>query len=372
MPYSGVNDTNLPTNVRKLSEKLRRQWLHVYNSVRSRGYSDGEAIHRANGVIANSKAEGDMDKEIKIAEFTDYEIKSDGDDAGIVEGYASVFGHRDHSKDLVISGAFTKTLAEREKHVVYLPSHDYSVHVKDIPAVPLSIREDAKGLHTTTKFFLNTQAGKDSFEVLKAYQKAGRPLGMSFTFKADDYENTKEGRNLKAVSLFEYGHTALPMHDMARTMSVKSDADIEAEMKKAYSNSMIHTTEVDHPHNHGDMIHSHSHSHEMKDGYYYSSRHEGHDHTEEQMKSLVKDESLSSNDDLIEKKSFIEVVSGAEFKALQDELEAKLGRKLSESSVTQVKSALETLQKLLEQPEDDNDADKTKREIDAYLATIKL
>lgn len=369
MPYSGPDDTNLPSNVRKLSSNQRRRWLHVYNSVRARGYSDGEAIHRANGVLANSKAKGseDMDKETKIAEFTDYEIKSEGEDAGIVEGYASVFGHRDHSKDLVMSGAFTKTLNEREKHVVYLPSHDYSVHIKDIPAVPLKIREDSKGLHTTTKFFLNTQAGKESFEVLKAYQKAGRPLGMSFTFKADDYENTKEGRNLKAVSLFEYGHTALPMHDMARTMSVKSDD----ETKQAYGNNMIHTTEVDHPHNHGDMIHSHAHSHEMKDGYYYNSRHEGHDHTEEQMKSLIKDESITI-DPSIEKKSFIEVVSGADFKALQDELEAKIGRKLSESSATQVKSALEALQKLLGEPENIDEVDTVSREIEAILAKIKL
>lgn len=308
-----------------------------------------------------------MDRETKVAEFTDYEIKSEGDDAGIVEGYASVFGHRDHSKDLVMSGAFSKTLAEREKHVVYLPSHDYSAHMKDIPAVPLSVREDSKGLHTITKFFLNTQAGRESFEVLKGYQKAGRPFGMSFTFKADDFENTKEGRNLKAVSLFEYGHTALPMHDMARTMSVKSDE----EKKESYSNNMIHTTEVDHPHNHGDMIHSHGHIHEMKDGYYYSARHEGHDHTEEQMKSLVKDESIST-DSLVERKSFIEVVSGAEFKTLQEELESKLGRALSESSITQVKSALETLQKLLEQPDSNDNEDVTSREIEAILARIKL
>lgn len=370
MPYSGVNDPSLPSNVRKLSEKQRRQWLHVYNSVRARGYSDGEAIHRANGVIANSKAESseDMDKETKIAEFTEYEIKADGEDAGIVDGYASVFNHRDHSKDRVLPGAFTKTLAEREKHVVYLPSHDYSVHIKDIPAVPLSIREDSKGLHTVTKFFLNTQAGKESFEVLKAYQKAGRPLGMSFTFKADDYENTKDGRDLKAVSLFEYGHTALPMHDMARTMSVKSD-DVDA--KTAYGNNMIHTTEVDHPHNHGDMIHSHAHVHEMKDGYYYNSRHEGHDHTEEQMKSLIKDPNASSDDNKVEVKTIIEVVGGAKFETLQEELEAKIGRKLNDTSILQVKNALETLQRLLEQPDDD-DVDMTRREIDAILATIRI
>lgn len=51
MPYSGPNDSSLPSNVLRLSPTRRRQWLHVYESEKARGASDGEAIRRANGVI---------------------------------------------------------------------------------------------------------------------------------------------------------------------------------------------------------------------------------------------------------------------------------------------------------------------------------
>ena len=449
MPYSGSSDPSLPSNVLKLPEKRRRQWLHVYNSVRNSGLSDGEAIHRANGVIANSKSETldgfielieqetkDMsDKETAYAPFVDYEVKADGD-AGIVEGYASVFNTRDHSKDMVLPGAFTKTLSERGQHIVYIPSHDYRIHVKDIPAVPLEVREDNKGLYTKTQFFLNTAAGRDSFAVIKAYQAAKRPLGMSYTFKAQDYKNESDGRTLKAVDLFEYGHTALPMLDAARTISAKADNELQL---KADGQYMMHSEEVDHAHAHGDTIHSHSHKHEANGEYYY--RGHTHDHTAEQLKSIGFDhESYEkyletrgySEDDLKEMaksgvayydntwpikdeqdlqaainawnlkpeanikshiinrarainkyelipntwKSFLLDLTEAKAESLVSDFEDKIGRRLSEDSQKKIKAALETLNELLgpvNEANDDEDEDaKMQREIETLLASIEL
>lgn len=65
MPYSGVNDTSLPANVKRLSTIRRRQWLEAYNSGKGRSMSDGDAIHMANGVIkkqmGHSMAKGGHD-----------------------------------------------------------------------------------------------------------------------------------------------------------------------------------------------------------------------------------------------------------------------------------------------------------------------
>jgi HK97 family phage prohead protease len=396
MPYSGPSDPNLPANILKLSTVRRRQWLHVYNSARDKGHSDGDAIHMANGVVNDSSkgansattidnafldfvekdSKGMSDKETKIAEFAEFEIKSEGEDAGIVEGYASVFGFRDHSKDQVMTGAFTKTLLEREKKVVYIPSHDYGVHIKDIPAVPLSIREDAKGLHTVTKFILGTQAGKESFEVLKQYQKAGRPLGMSFTFKADDFENTKDGRNLKAVSLFEYGHTALPMHDMARTTNVKSDSQYETyakyiELKKQYTKEQLDEM-VKNGESRTDS------SYPIKDvedltevvKFVTDIGTDDKNHIIKRAKALNKIDVLPNDWNVT---SIITNINAAKFEALTEEVEEKIGRKLSEANSTRIKQALETLQQLLEQPDEkEDDTSKSRRDIDALLAKITL
>jgi len=451
MPYSSADDTSLPSNVRKLSAVRRRQWISVYNSARARGLDEGRAITMANGVVKNEKSintlegflrvlEGlkyDMDdKETKIAPFIDYEAKADGE-SGIVEGYASVFGARDYGRDMVHQGAFSKTLAERGDRIIYLPSHDYKVHVKDIPAVPVSVTEDSKGLHTVTKFLLNTTAGRESFAVIKAYQEAGRPVGLSYTFKprSGGSKMTKDGRDLTDLDLYEYGHTALPMLDLARTTSAKAD-----------SNSAMHSEEVDHAHNHGDMIHSHSHTHksDSEHSMYYASRHDYHDHSADQLKSLTF--ILDSDENKYDKsarekmatdgvamadgsfpvvdendlKSFVEAISGSdslvtdvddirrhlkrrataldiknvipddwtvtfsvsELKAddLLAEFEQKMGRKLSEEDSKKLRDALESVQTLLGQTEevsvsaegDDADTKAKKEELERYLASIDV
>lgn len=51
MPYSGENDTSLPSNVRRQSPRVRRMWIHAYDSARNRGMDEGAAMQLANGVI---------------------------------------------------------------------------------------------------------------------------------------------------------------------------------------------------------------------------------------------------------------------------------------------------------------------------------
>lgn len=401
MPYSGISDSSLPSNVRKLSANQRRRWLHVYNSEREKGASDGDAIKIANGVVKELEMD---EREQKFAPFSDYEAKIDGD-TGIVEGYASVFGDRDHGKDRVLPGAFTKTLAARGQEVMYIPSHDYKIHVADIPAVPISIKEDSKGLHTVTKFFLNTQRGKDSFTVIKGYQDAKRPLGLSYTYKPVDYDITKDGRDLKELELYEYGHTALPMLSSARTTSVKAD-----------SGYMVHSEEVDHAHSHGDLIHSHPHSHGK-----FDPGHSYHDHTGDQMKGL-EDQSFAMKDgnfvitnvdslrdaisSISEAKSeeetkqhiikrakalnatqfipeewgikssrILDSIAAAKIEEIFEEFEVRLGKSLDDAAKSKVRSSLSTIQELLGQStnqEDKKDNSAIKSDIDMLLATIEL
>lgn len=176
-------------------------------------------------------------KQTKVFQLGDIEFKSDdeGNPTGEVVAYASMFGNVDDGNDRMVKGAFKRTLAARDSKIIYLPSHDYGAHIASIPAVPVSIEEDTKGLRTVSKFLLNTTAGRDSYEVLKAYQDAGRPLGLSFTFRIvkSDYVHEKidgkstQIREIKDVELYEYGHCPLPMNEEARTVSVKA-GDVQA------------------------------------------------------------------------------------------------------------------------------------------------
>jgi len=54
MPYSGPDDPKLPSNVRRLSPKRRRQWVHVWNSVHKQTNDEHRAFAAANAAIKKS------------------------------------------------------------------------------------------------------------------------------------------------------------------------------------------------------------------------------------------------------------------------------------------------------------------------------
>lgn len=57
MPYSGGSDPSLPSNVKKLPAKKRRQWVEVFNSVIGRGGDESSAFRQANGVVKESSVD---------------------------------------------------------------------------------------------------------------------------------------------------------------------------------------------------------------------------------------------------------------------------------------------------------------------------
>lgn len=54
MPYSGADDKDLPSNVKKLSPKKRRQWVHVFNSAHAK-HGESTAFAMANSVVSKSE-----------------------------------------------------------------------------------------------------------------------------------------------------------------------------------------------------------------------------------------------------------------------------------------------------------------------------
>jgi hypothetical protein len=74
MPYSGGSDPKLPANVKKLSAKRRRQWVHVWQSMMDRTGDESKAFAAANSVVKRKK-ELDMaltrtEKSVKVTMYT--------------------------------------------------------------------------------------------------------------------------------------------------------------------------------------------------------------------------------------------------------------------------------------------------------------
>ncbi|WP_375290400.1 HK97 family phage prohead protease [Qipengyuania sp.] len=146
------------------------------------------------------------------------ELKEFGED-GVFSGYGSVFGNTDSYGDIVMPGAFKRTLADhrRRKSMPKLFwQHD--------PGRPigkwLSMEEDDTGLKVEGQLNMNVQQGREAYALLKAVDIDGLSIGYRVV-KAEDDE-TEQVVRLKELQLVEVSVVSLGANDRALVSGVKS------------------------------------------------------------------------------------------------------------------------------------------------------
>lgn len=144
------------------------------------------------------------------------EVKS-VDDAGLFEGYASVFDVKDAGGDIVVAGAFRKSLKARgAKGIRMLADHDPTKRI----GVWDDIQEDDHGLFVRGRLLLEKAIGRDAHIDLKAGALDGLSIGYKPTLASHD--GRRKARMLKEVDLREISLVGFPMLESARVTSVKS------------------------------------------------------------------------------------------------------------------------------------------------------
>ncbi len=139
---------------------------------------------------------------------------------GSAEGYACVFGNRDRSekRDIILPGAV--------KNVDALVGGGFSAVMHNwresqLPVATIEeARQDDYGLFTRILFH-STPAAQDARTVAKERLERGKPIGLSIGFEALEFDNTPEGRNLKAIDVFEVSLTPIPANPLALITDVK-------------------------------------------------------------------------------------------------------------------------------------------------------
>ena len=135
-------------------------------------------------------------------EFKGYHVEDDDEDKdyGVFEGYGSVFGNKDLGNDVIEQGAFMRTLKRKKPNQIKLLYQ----HKTDMPiGVFDEVREDSKGLYVKGRLALQTQAGKEAYELLKMGALDGLSIGFKTTPKNVSYENRGQRRIIKEVDLME-------------------------------------------------------------------------------------------------------------------------------------------------------------------------
>ena len=143
-------------------------------------------------------------------------------DAGVFEGYASVFDRMDLGRDVVRPKAFAKSLTERPAgKIKMLRQH----HSEEPIGMWSALAEDSRGLHAKGQLILDTVKGRETYALMKAGALDG--LSIGFRTRRHTYDQTKKLRYLEDVDLHEISIVTFPMMPDATISAVKFNDDPE-------------------------------------------------------------------------------------------------------------------------------------------------
>lgn len=149
-----------------------------------------------------------------------YEFKAtDTDGTGLFAGYASTFGGTpDAYGDIVAPGAFADTLSDHKAAgtmPALLWAHDQNEPIGRF----VEMKESAEGLEVVGKLTLGTKRGQEAYQLMK---DGALSLSIGYGIAPGGAEETRAGRLLKNIKLFEVSAVALPANHRARITAVKS------------------------------------------------------------------------------------------------------------------------------------------------------
>lgn len=144
--------------------------------------------------------------------FCRFELKAAGS-KGEIEGLGSVFNNVDHGDDVILPGAFAKSLEQKLPAMLWQHQHD------KVPGKWISAEETKEGLQLKG-VFANTPLGQEAYELTKMEAVTG--LSIGFTIPEGGAEFEKNVRVIKEVDLWEVSPVTFPMNELARVRRVKS------------------------------------------------------------------------------------------------------------------------------------------------------
>lgn len=165
------------------------------------------------------------------------QVKSVDLEEGVISGYASVFGNVDSYGDIVVEGAFSKSI-EKIKRTGKVISVFYGHNMEDPRANigrVIELREDGHGLFFKAQLDLSGDTyGRLVYEQLKD----GRLDSLSFGFSVIEGANTEAGYELRELELYEISVVPIPANREALITEVKACQAISAKnmdlIRRAY------------------------------------------------------------------------------------------------------------------------------------------
>ena len=125
-------------------------------------------------------------------------------------GYAALFGRADAASDIILPGAFARTLAERSDPIPLYWQH----RPHQLIGVVENAEEDRRGLRVVARI-------ENSASRAMAALCSKEVSGLSFGYRACLYHLSPEGRVLEDVELYEVSLVSHPLQHGARVHLVQ-------------------------------------------------------------------------------------------------------------------------------------------------------
>lgn len=159
-----------------------------------------------------------------------------------ISGYAAIFGNRDEAGDIIVKGAFAKSIAERgpasstNRKIILLWQHDM-----DNPLGRLTdLREDEKGLYFEAEVDQIPEGDRALAQLLSGTLNQFS-IGYKYVWDKMEYEEATDSFICKEINLFEVSIVSLGCNELTGFAGMKSEQresernqlnrDIEAAIK---------------------------------------------------------------------------------------------------------------------------------------------
>lgn len=164
-----------------------------------------------------------------LINFKSFQIKADDVSAEgrIVKGYGAVFGNRDSAGDIIIKGAFAKSIQERGpeaengNNIAFCFQHN----IQKVLGQFIVLKEDDYGLYFEAEFDTDQEAldvlGKIKSGSLKQFS-----IGFNYVWDKIEYDSELDAFICKELILVEISVVTLAANAMAMVVGVKAE-DLE-------------------------------------------------------------------------------------------------------------------------------------------------
>ena len=136
---------------------------------------------------------------------------------GRFSGYASVFNVIDRHGDIVLKGAFKKSIEKfsQDNPLIVLLEHKDAIGIIDHAS------EDDYGLYVEGKISTNTTKGLDVYKLMK--DKVISKLSIGYRSVNSYYDKEKKARIIPETELFEVSLVSIPANESAKIIETKSN-----------------------------------------------------------------------------------------------------------------------------------------------------